>query len=492
MTPGSARPGSAKRPRADGRKPKPAPKRDPSPVPVTPRAVALQVLTRQRAGAFSEHVLHEALRRAAFSPRDAALATRLCYGVLQNRMLLDEILAPVVVKSLQRLESAVLDILRLGVYQLLFMDKIPAYAVVSESVALARTSGHPTATGFVNAVLRRLGAHPTLPPLKGEPAEALSLRYSQPAWQVEEYLNRLGPTECEALLQKNNDIPPVFIHTNRLKTDTKSLHAALTAEGLDARAHPTLPDCLMLSHPGDITRLDAFQKGHFLIADAGAALSVLASGVQPGARVLDACAAPGGKSALLGLHMGNQGEIFAFDKYPHKIPLIDALASRLGLTLIQTDLKDAAVFDPELADSFDLVVADAPCSGLGVVRKKPEIRYKRPEDLERLPALQMAILDNVARYVRPGGRLLYITCTLRRAENEDVADAFLRAHPAFTSLPFSLPLPTASGETQGTPDGAESPTLTECPTGHLTLWPQRHNTDGFFFALFGRKDSIYG
>ena len=243
----------------------------------------------------------------------------------------------------------------------------------------------------------------------------------------------------------------------------------LTAEGVAVEPHPWLPDCLFLNGTGSLEHLEAFQKGYFYIQDAAAHLAVLAAAPQPGWRVLDACAAPGGKSFAAAIAMENRGSVTSCDIHPHKLRLIEAGYQRLGLDIIHANLLDGKERKAELLNSFDLVIADVPCSGLGIIRKKPDIRYKDPEPLENLPRVQAAILDNVADYVRPGGVLLYATCTLLERENEGGVRAFLDKQRDFTLEGFQVSGP-----------------FLDTDTGMLTCWPHRHGTDGFFFAKLRR------
>ena len=256
---------------------------------------------------------------------------------------------------------------------------------------------------------------------------------------------------------------------NTLLTTPEELAEELTAAGLTVRPHPWLPGCLELEDTGDLEALEAFRAGKFYIQDAAARLAVLAAAPAPGSRVLDACAAPGGKTFAAAIAMGGKGNILACDIHPRKRGLIEAGAERLRLGCVEAAVMDGKRFDPALEGRFDLVMADVPCSGLGIIRKKPDIRYKDPAPLAGLPAVQGEILANVARYVRPGGVLLYATCTLLPRENEGVVSDFLGKEKNFTLEPFELPAPVGRSE------------------GMATLWPHRHGTDGFFFARLRRR-----
>ena len=432
----------------------------------SPRKVALLALSAcARQGAWSDGILKKAIREAGLDGRDAALCTRLCYGVLQNRMLLDFYLAAFCKLPLSKLEDKVLQSLRLGAYQLRFLDRVPPRAAVDESVELAKAfSKNPRAAGLVNGVLRAMARAGEDLPLPSD----LATRYSHPEWLVKEFSLTLGG-EVEALLAADNDQPPVTAQVNTCKATVEQAEASLAAQGVGVARHPWLEGCLILRETGNLEGLEAFSKGWIYIQDPAARLAVLAAGPRPGMRVLDACAAPGGKSFAAAVAMGDQGEILARDLHPHKETLIRAGAGRLGLSCIHTAVADARQADPALEGAFDLVIADVPCSGLGIIRKKPDIRYKDPAPLAGLPQVQGDILDRLARCVRPGGVLLYATCTLLERENEGVVRGFLDKYPNFTLTGFTLPGP-----------------IGEVPGGMCTLWPHRHGTDGFFFTRLER------
>ena len=434
----------------------------------TARSVALgALLACERQGAWSDGALKKAVRAAGLDRRDAALATRLCFGVMQNRMRLDYYLNLLSKTPVDRLEGAVRGSLRLGLYQLMELDRVPDSAAVNESVALVRAhSRNPRAAGMVNAILRNfLRRREELPP----PADP-AVRYSHPAWLVEAFSRELGGEGVEALLSADNGEPPTCAQVNTVKGETSAVRTALEAEGVKAAPHPWLPGCLLLENTGNLEDLPAFREGLFYIQDAAARLAVLAAGPEPGWQVLDACAAPGGKSFAAALAMENRGRVLSCDIHPHKEALIQAGAARLGLSCIQTQVLDGKAFQAEYRERFDLVMADVPCSGLGIIRKKPDIRYKDPEPLAGLPRVQSAILDNVARYVKPGGVLLYATCTLLRRENGDVVRSFLAQHGEFSLEGFTLP-----------------GSIGRVEEGMLTLWPHLHGTDGFFFAKLRRS-----
>ena len=424
----------------------------------------------EKQGAWSDGYLKRAIREQGLDRRDGALATRLCYGVLQNKLLLDWRLAQVCSMRLEKLDVKVLCGLRVAAYQLLFLDKITPSAAVNEAVEMAkRHSRNPRAAGLVNGVLRTLLRQgKNLEANETDKPKRLSIQYSHPQWLVEDFSALLGVEGTQGLLAANNQQPPTTAQVNYLKTTPDKLAEELRTAGAEVQPHPWLEGCLLLSGTGDLERLNTFQRGEFYIQDAASRLAVLAAGITPGQRVLDCCAAPGGKSFAAAILMENRGELISCDIHPHKIKLLEAGRERLGLSIVAPALQNAAQPREDWLDGFDVVLTDVPCSGLGIIRKKPDIRYKDPALLKGLPRVQRGILDNCARYVRPGGVLLYSTCTVLPRENGDVVDGFLADHPEFLPEPFDLP------------HWGKQP-------GQLTLWPHIHDTDGFFMAKLRRK-----
>ena len=437
------------------------------------REVALLTLNAcERQGGWSDGVLKKQLAQSELDSRDAGLATQLCFGVLQNKLLLDFYLSKFSNIPLKRMESKVVQAMRIGLYQMLFLTRIPHSAAVNSAVELTRKHcKNPRASGMVNGILRALARTldrlPTIP--MDDEAEYLSTLYSHPRWLVELWMNQLGRQETEQLLAANNAAPSITAQVNTCRISSAALMGRLSEAGVDAQMHPWLKDCIVIRETGDLERLDCFQDGSFYVQDPASRLAVMAAGVQPGMRVLDTCAAPGGKSFAISIAMENRGEAISCDLHPHKKKLMEAGAKRLGLDCMKPQTADATVFRDEWECAFDLVVADVPCSGLGVIRKKPDIRFKDMQPLEDLPEVQKRILDNVSRYVKPGGVLLYSTCTLLERENEHIVADFLEKHKDFTSEQFQLPEPIGA-----------------VADGQLTLWPHRNNTDGFFFARLRR------
>lgn len=433
------------------------------------RETALNVLiTCRKDGGWSNGALKETVSRDRLDSRDGALAARLCYGVIQNRNLLDFYLGQLLTGKIKDLHPALRDILHLGLYQIYLMDKIPESAAVNESVELAKKycRNQKNASGLVNGVLRNAVR------TKGSLKEPISWedKYSHPGELINLLKGYVGKERIEPMLKANNAIAPMTVQVNTMQTTVDALQKKLEAEGVTAQRHQWLTDCLILSGTGNLEQLPSFREGLFYVQDAAAKLSVLCAEIQPGEKVLDCCAAPGGKSFAAAIAMAGQGSVTSCDVHEHKIDLIAKGAGRLQLNSITALQQDATQFCPNWQQQFDTVIADVPCSGFGIIRKKPDIRYKDLAAMVELPALQKEILDNVSRYVKPGGKLLYSTCTLVRAENEDVVEAFLQSHPDFIKEPLPLPASFPKNE-----------------SGMLALVPGEYDTDGFFICRLRRK-----
>lgn len=437
------------------------------------RETALRVLVSCRTkGAWADAALQAQISRDGLSRPDAALCSRIVYGVLQNQLLLDFYIGAYCSQKPDHLQPPLLEILRIGAYQILYLDKVPDSAAVNTSVELAKKAKRAQAAGLVNAVLRKISQNKhQLPPIPDRDEIAyLSIRYSHPRWLVKRLLALLGREEAEKLLAVNNSPAPITAQVNTLRCTPEEVTAALAATGVQAEADPSLPDSLTLSGTGDLEGLESFRAGAFYIQDPAARMAVIAAGVKAESKVLDVCAAPGGKSFAAAIAMGNRGSILSCDLHENKLKRIREGAERLGITCLETAAADGRNFRPEWEAAFDVVLVDAPCSGLGIIRKKPDVRYKKLDSLFAMPVIQRAILDNAARYVRPGGTLLYSTCTILPEENQEISDGFLAEHPDFSITPFVLPLPSVGA----------------CD-GHLTLWPHRHGTDGFYICRMTRR-----
>lgn len=436
---------------------------------MTAREAALFALQRcRRDGAWSGAAIDSILKKQTLSPRDTALASQLCLGVLQNSRLLDFYID---CYCKGKLEPKLRDILRLGAYQLLMLDKVPDHAAVSECVELSKQHHLARASGLVNAVLRKLSANrEQLPAIPGEGSAAyLSVRTSHPLWLCERLIAQHGYAFSEAFLMADNEAPPLDIQVNRLKISTAAYEALLTQREIRFRADPQCEGCLSLDG-GRVTELPGYSDGLFYVQDRAARCAIEIAGAKPGSRILDLCAAPGGKSFSAAIAMQDQGQITACDIHEKKLSRLREGAKRLGITSIHAQVNDARAYREDWDSSFDLVIADVPCSGLGVIRKKPEIREKQAEEIADLPQIQRAILDMASRYVRPGGTLLYSTCTVLQEENEAVVEGFHLDHPTFDFDAFTVG-------------------MQHIETGMHTFWPHIDGTDGFFVSKLKRTDT---
>lgn len=423
------------------------------------RAAAAYVLSRcRRFDAWSQQTLQAAREKFSLDDREAALCARLCLGVLQNAALCDYYIDCFSSVPAARLEPQVLDALRLGMVQLLFMDKIPVSAAVDQAVEQAKRSGSKAAP-LVNAVLRRAAACKTSLPELPDPGTAheLSIRYSHPLWLCEKLVCEHGYDFTREFLAENNRVPGLTVSVNLCRTDAVLYAERLGRAGIRAAVSALSPVSVELTAPGPVSALPGYENGDFFVQDAAAAAAVVAAAPRPGMRVLDACAAPGGKSLLCASLMRGEGEIIACDRHAKKLARVEDNAARLGFDIIRTAPMDAGDPPTPFLNSFDLVMADVPCSGMGVIGKKPEIRYRSREELSRLPEVQLRILRGAAACVRSGGELSYFTCTIFREENEAVAEAFCRENRDFT------------------------------PLESRTIWPQEYGTDGFFYCRMQKR-----
>lgn len=438
--------------------------------------MALDVLRRVEAtGAYANLLLDARLRQSRLPAQDRALATELTYGVLRWQGRLDGILAEVLDRPIQALDAPVRQVLRLGAYQLRFLSRIPDFAAVDEAVSLMRAVGAGRSAGYVNAVLRELLRRPAQPDIDPaqDPVGYFSTAGSHPRWLVERWVERLGAEEAGRLMAANNSVPPVTVVANALKAGAEEVRRALTDVVPSLEPGRWVSGAFTLRGAGGPADLPGFQEGWLIPMDEAGALPVLALDLEPGQRVLDACAGGGGKSALIAARVGLQGEVRALDQSPRAVRRLEAAIGRLGLATVRPHLADARTAGAAWAGQFPRVLLDAPCTGLGTIRRRPEIKWRRhAEDLARAAALQAELLAGVAGAVARDGLLVYSTCSLEPEETEAVIRAFLALHPEFH---LETPGPIWPGA--DLPDAA----------GLLRAWPHRHGTDGFFVARLRRE-----
>ena len=437
------------------------------------RNLALKILVSvESGGAYSTLALNNSIKENKLNRTDASFLSALVYGVLERQLTLDYIIRQYSKIPLRKIELKTKIILRLGILQLVFMDKVPDSAAVNESVILAKKHKLMKSSGFINGVLRsvtRAETKYTLPDISKDREYYYSVKYSCPRELVSLWLNAYGEVAAESILKSLSGRPQLTARVNTLKTTADKLVKELEAEGVKAEQSPLIDNALVLTNTGSIERLNAFKSGELYIQDIASQLCVKALNPQPRDIMLDVCSAPGGKSFTAAQYMENRGKVYSFDIYEHKLKLINSTAKRLGIDIIQTDIRNAETDTRELPLA-DRVLCDVPCSGLGVLSRKPEIRYKKDLLNPELPELQYKILLNSAEYTAYGGTLVYSTCTLNPAENIENVKRFLSENPEFRPLKLDL--------------GVEH--KIEEPDNVLTLFPDG-KTDGFFIAKFKRE-----
>ncbi len=440
----------------------------------TARQAALTALIKiEKDNAYSNIILDNILSESALSAQDKAFASMLFYGVIEKKLLLDYNLSQLCDKPIQKLDVEIKLILQMGLYQLLYMDSVPAHACVNESVKLCRAFGLKSAEGFVNGVLRSFLKNPTLrlPNIKKSKNKYYSVKYSCPEPIIKLWRQSYGDENTVGILESLEGRPPMNCRVNPLKTTVDKCMEVLQSEGVHAEQNTMLSDSLRLSHTGAVEKLKSYADGLFHIQDTASQLCCEILHPESGMTVLDVCSAPGGKSFTLAEMMNNRGRVISCDLYDHRLQLVQNGAKRLGIDVIETQACDSATYRD--FPQADRVLCDAPCSGLGIMRRKPEIRYKEDLGLDTLPDLQYSILCNCSQFVKDGGLLVYSTCTLNPKENQAVARRFLEEHPDFEPCAIVLPEQIQRGIEEN--------------ENELTLFPHINQTDGFFVSLFRRK-----
>lgn len=441
-------------------------------------AAVKAIMQIQNRGGYSNIVLDELLSKGQLSGPDKALATRLVYGVVERRLTLEYCLSRCSSMPMKKMHPVVAASLLVAAYQLLYMDNIPPSAAVNEAVKLVKSMKQGHAAGFVNGVLRGLLRQKDQL-LADLPAgdEGLSILYSCPVELIRFWRRAYGEEILQSLLAHLNDQPPAILRVNTLLATDQELIAAFAGLGVTLTPVESLPHYLTAGNQRVTElKLEKQVKSWYYYQDTASGFCCQALQARPGQRVLDVCAAPGGKSFTIAQHMDNRGDIVAADIHPAKCDLMEQRARQYGIRIIRTLCRDATEPLPTaMEQAFDRVLCDVPCSGLGVIRRKPEIRYKDLASFAGLPELQYRILEQSAKAVKPGGMLQYSTCTLHPAENREVVERFLAAHPRFAPRPLEIGL-----------DRFANP-LSE-PDWYRTLFPHIHGTDGFFIAGFVAKE----
>ena len=448
-----------------------------SALPSRPREIALAIIDRvDRRKAYADVLLNAHLERAALAPADAALLTHMVYGALRWRGRIDWVLARLLRNPLEDLDPLVRNLLRLGGYELLFLDRVPAYATVNALVDLARRRAGPGKARLVNAVLRRIAARER--DAWSPPAADLAALVSHPPWLIDLWREQFGREDGRRLMEANNQEAPLVLRANRLRISRDALLERLCARGIDARPGTWSPLAVRLRGATSPAELAEFRNGLCQVQGEASQMVGFLIDPRPGMRVLDVCAAPGGKATHVAESMDGRGEVVACDVSERGVARVAGNARRLGLDCIRARVCDATEALPGESGAFDRVLVDAPCSGLGTLRAHPEIRWRRTaRDLDRLAALQAGMLDQAAPRVRPGGVLVYATCTLSRVENEQVVEAFLERHRDFAVDVHAVDvhLPDTARPMRAGP--------------YFLALPHRHDTDGFFAARMYRLPS---
>lgn len=429
-------------------------------------------------GAYSNYAITKHLS-SSIDPKDENLIREIVYGVIENRLYLDYIISKLSSVKIKKIQPAILDILRMGVYQIAFMEKIPDRAAVNEAVNLSKKYGHKRVTGFVNGILRNFSRNKEKLMVvdKTDPKEFLSIKYSYPLWLVKRWIDEFGYEFTEKLCIENNLRPKLNLRTNRIKINREELSARLTTYGYTVYNTKYAEDGIVVENPIRITDLEEFKQGLFTIQDESSMLVGQITNPKRGSLVLDMCSAPGGKATHMAEIMGNDGRIISRDIYEHKLKLVEENSNRLGIDIIETEIFDATELDKSMIGKVDYCIIDAPCSGLGIIRRRPDIKWNRnEEDIKKLTSMQKVILDNAKHYVKTGGIIIYSTCTIGRDENLNIISDFLKENKEFSLLGF-----------EGAIDSLEN--FDTAKEGYLQLFPHIHGTDGFFIARIIKKDS---
>lgn len=450
----------------------------------TPRRAAFDILIRvEKERSYADILLDRELTASTLSGADRRLLTELVYGVLRRLGTLDHVIAHFASKPMERIDPPVRVLLRLGLYQFMILDRIPVSAAVNETVKVARELV-PRAAGFINAVLRRASEcrdQVVYPDPEQDRARYLSVCHSHPLWLMEQWLEQLGPEDAEALARTMAGAPPVTIRVNPLASSRDTLMASLRESGFTVTPTAYSPLGLTLATGQPPRLLPGYGEGHFSIQDESSQMAAFLLDPQPGETIVDLCAAPGGKATLMAELMGDQGRILACDIRQQRVRLIDENARRLRLQCIATRVVDALKPLDQLGEELpgglaDRILLDAPCSGLGTIRRNPEGQWwKDEETIRQMARAQRQMLMNAGRLLKPGGVLLYSTCTTTLTENEEVVDAFLAASPNFARDDLRPLFP------------AWNELFTD--NGLFRAWPHRHAMDGFFAARLRRTDS---
>ncbi|NLW23164.1 MAG: 16S rRNA (cytosine(967)-C(5))-methyltransferase RsmB [Tissierellia bacterium] len=443
------------------------------------REIALNILIDVNInGAYSNYAINKRTKDIK-DKKDENLIRELVYGVIENLLYIDYIISKLSNIKISKIHPPILEILRMGVYQIAFMDKIPDRAAVNEAVKLSKKYGHRGVSGFVNGVLRNFSRkkEDIMKIESRSRSEYLSIKYSHPKWMVEKWIKEYGYEFTESLCKGNNSRPKLNIRVNTLKISRDQLMDRLSAYGYILQKTLYAKDGIIVENPSRITDTEEFKLGYFFIQDESSMLVAQIANPKENSLVLDLCSAPGGKATHLAQLMNNKGKIISRDIYNHKLDLIEENVTRLGIDIIDTEIFDATELDSNLVEKVDYCIIDAPCSGLGIIRRRPEIKWNRKEeDIKDLIQIQRRILNNAKHYIKPGGRIIYSTCTINPDENINLINEFVGENRELKLIGFEELL--SCNEKMETAN-----------KGYVQLFPHLHGTDGFFIAKIEKKPS---
>ncbi len=438
------------------------------------REIALKTLYKiDKEEAYSNIALDENIKESKnkLDDRDIGFISEIVYGVTSWKLTLDEMIKKYSKLRLKKISPWILNILRMGIYQIVFLDKVPKSAAVNESVNLAKRYGHKGSSNFVNAILRKIEKKDYESFFEIENSiERISKTTSMPVWIIEELLKQNDEKKVEEICKASNIKPNVTIRVNQLKTNKRELENLLNERSITFK-EGKFEDFLILEKIKNIEQLDLFKQGYFTVQDEGAGLIVQILDPEPNEVILDACSSPGGKTTYMAELMKDKGEIIAWDLHPHRVQLVTANAKRLSIHIIRTECQDATIYREEYREKFDKILLDVPCLGIGVLKRKPDIKWKRkPEDIEEITQIQQKILEICSKYLKPNGKLVYSTCSIFREENDDIIEKFLKENQNFEYLKIKMPKITNSVENMG----------------KIQLY-QNDETDGFFICELQKK-----
>ena len=438
------------------------------------REVALKTLYKiDKEEAYSNIALDENIKenRNKLDDRDIGFISEIVYGVTSWKLTIDEIIKKYSNIKLKKISPWILNILRMGIYQIIFLDKVPKSAAVNESVNLAKRYGHKGSRNFVNAILRKIDKKDYEAFFEIEnPIERISKTTSMPTWIIQELLKDNDIKKVEEICKASNIKPKVTIRVNTLKTDKETVKKQLIERNIIVN-EGELEDFLILEKAKNIEQLDLFKQGYFTVQDEGAGLVAKIVNPKPNEWILDACSSPGGKTTYMAELMENKGKIVAWDLHPHRVKLVEENAKRLGIHIVETKCQDAMIYNETYKEIFDKILLDVPCLGIGVLKRKPDIKWKRnPEDIPQIAQIQEKILEICSQYLKPNGQIVYATCSIFSAENDKIVEKFLKNNQAFTYAKIEIAQMEKSLE-----------------NSNLIQLYQGEETDGFFICKLQKK-----